>query len=108
MKKFIIIQVSVDSPSMDDDGIDAGLGFGLASRKGYDTLEEAKAEQKAIAEDTLADLSECYGIGEEDCETSVEGEIEDYSDTNGDVEVVFWDHGYELNRTIFRIQEVEF
>ena len=106
MKKFVIIQASVDMPSMDDDGIDGGLGFGLASPRAYDTLEEAKAEQKAIAEDTLADLSECYGIGEE--EVSIEGEIEDYSDTNGDVEVVFWDEGYELNRTIIRIQEVEF
>lgn len=106
MKKFVIIQASVDMPSIEDDGIDGGLGFGLASPRLYDTLEEAKKEQQEIAKDTLADLSECYGVGEEDVSTT--GEIEDYSDTNGDVEVVFYDDYYELNRTIIRIQEVEF
>lgn len=105
MKKFILIQASVDQPSIEDDGIDGGLAFGLASPKLYDTLEEAQKAQMEFAEETLESMNECYGIGEED--VSIEGAIEDYSETNGDVEVAYYDDGYELNRTIVRIQEVE-
>ena len=106
--KYIILQASFDGPSYDDDGLDGSLNFGLASPKLFETLDEAKKEQQEIAKDTLADLSECYGITDEDCDTSIEGEIDDYSDTSGDVEVNFWDHGYLINSTIIRIQEVEF
>ena len=110
MKKFFLIQASIDMPSVEDDGIDAGLWFGLASPKLYDTKEEAQKAQKEFAEQTLADLRECYGLDDEDCDSYTEGDIEDYTETTGEVDVVFYDtdSGNELNRTTIKIEEVEF
>ena len=41
MKKYLIHFMSVDAPSVEDDGIDAGTGFGIHPQT-FDSKEEAE------------------------------------------------------------------
>ena len=108
MKKFVINFMSIDMPSVDDDGVTSGTNFGVI-QKGFDSKEEA---EKYLIEELIpgdkADLEECYGFDDEECEPDVELEVEE--GTYGRKELNVYDKfdGELRNSTIYDITEVEF
>ena len=107
MKKYLIHFMSVDAPSVEDDGLSDGSNFGIYE-KVYDTREEAEKGLEELIEQDKADLEECYGLNEEeeDWEPTVEIEIED--GRYGRKELIAYDGCNELNTTIYEIVEVNF
>jgi len=110
MKKYLIHIMSVDGPTAEDDGLEAGLGGGIHN-KVFDSKEDA---QKYLEEELIpaekADLEECYGFNEED---------EDFEPTvDISVENGMWDRRIivvtdkfdctELNTTVYSVVEVDF
>lgn len=109
MKKFVIIQASVDGPTMDDDGLTSCLGFGLASNKLFDTKEEAEKELvENIIPTDMADLKECYLGDEEDEELEERYDFLAEDGMWGRKELNVYDGCDIINSTAYDIQEVEF
>ena len=109
MKKYLIQFMSVDTPSVEDDGVSAGTGFGIHSQA-FDSKEEAQKylEETLIPEDQ-ANLEDCYGITDDpELADNYEFSVEDGS--YGRKQLVVYDafDGNELNTTIYDIAEVEF
>ena len=113
MKKYLIHFMSIDAPSVEDDGIGDGSNFGIYE-KTFNTREEAEKGLEELIEQDKADLEECYGLNEEecyglneeDCDSNIEIEIE-----NGRYdrkELIAYDGCDELNTTIYEIVEVNF
>lgn len=109
MKKYLIQFMSVDTPSVEDDGVSAGTGFGIHPQA-FDSKEEAQRylEETLIPEDQ-ANLEDCYGITD-DPELADNYEFSIENGTCGRKELVVHDNfdGRELNTTIYDIAEVEF
>lgn len=107
MKKFLIHFMSIDAPSVEDDGISAGTGFGIHN-KVFDSKEEAEKGLEELMLEDKAELEECFGFNEEeeDWEPSVEIEIEDGS--YGRKQLTVYDGCNEINTTIYEIVEMEF
>lgn len=109
MKKYLIQFMSVDVPSVEDDGVSAGTGFGIHPQA-FDSKEEAQKylEETLIPED-LANLEDCYGITD-DPELADNYEFSVENGTFGRKELVVYDafDGRELNTTIYEVVEVEF
>ena len=110
MKKYLIHIMSIDGPTAEDDGLEAGLGGGVCP-KTFDSEEEAKKylEEVLIPQEKSA-LEECYGFNEED---------EDFEPTvDIFVENGMWDRRIivvtdkfdctELNTTVYSVVEVDF
>jgi len=109
MKKYLIHFMSVDTPSVEDDGIDAGTGFGILD-KTFDTKEDAEKylEETLIPEDQ-ANLEDCYGITDDpELADSYEFSVEDGSYDRKQLVVYDKFDGNELNTTIYEVVEVEF
>ncbi len=107
MKKYLIHFMSVDMPSVEDDGMSDGTNFGV-HKETFNTREEAeKGLEKLIAEDK-ADSEECYGLNDDDCESNVEIEIENGRYDRKELVVYDTITGNEINTTIYEIVEVEF
>lgn len=109
MKKYLIHFMSVDTPSIDDDGVSAGTGFGIHPHA-FDSKEEAQKylEETLIPEDQ-ANLEECYGITDDPELADKYGfSVED--DNYDRKQLVVYDafYGNELNTTIYEVAEVEF
>ena len=102
MKKFVIVQASVDQPTADDDGAMNAIGFGLSDGKLYDTKEDANMARMRIMGEDLTDMAENCLTNED----GYEGEIE--SGVNGEMEVNFYYNGDIVNSTRYRIEEVNF
>ena len=108
MKKYVILLGSVDAPSIADDDIDFGVNFNVHQQL-FDSREEAEKylEDVLIPEDK-ANLEECYGFNDEDCEPTVEIEIENGKD--GCKRLVVYDKvdATEINTTVYGTVEVEY
>ena len=109
MKKYLIHFMSIDTPSIEDDGIDAGTNFGLLD-KTFDTKEDAEKylEEVLIPEDQLSKES-CYGIDEdEELAENYEFSVENGSYDRKQLIVYDTYSGNELNTTIYEVVEVNF
>jgi len=108
MKKYLIHFMIVDTNSIEDEGAGDGTNFGVHPQA-FNSKEEAQKylEETMIPEDK-ANLEECYGFDDEDCEPTVEIEIENGRHDRKEL-VVYdkWDRN-EINTTIYEIVEVEF
>lgn len=111
MKKYLIHFMSVDTPSVDDDGVSAGTNFGIYPQA-FDSKEEAQKylEETLIPEDQ-ANLEDCYGITDDpELADNYEFLVEDGS--YGRKELVVCDRSFggiwELNTTIYEVVEMEF
>ena len=112
MKKYLIHFMSIDTPSVEDDGVSAGANFGIHPQV-FDSKEEAQKylDETLIPEDQ-ANLESCYGIDEDpELADNYEFSVEDCSydrkqlvvyDTNGGCA------NNEINTTIYEVVEVEF
>ena len=109
MKKYLIHFMSIDSPSVDDDGVSAGTNFGIHPQP-FDTKEQAEEylEKEMIPQDQ-ANLESCYGIDEEpELADNYEFSVENAS--YGRKQLVVYDtHSRnEINTTIYEVVEVNF
>ena len=109
MKKYLIQFMSVDMPSIEDDGISAGTGFGIHPQA-FNSKEEAdKYLDEVMIPDDKANLESCYGIDDDpDLADNYEFSVENGS--YGRKQLVVYDNysGNELNTTIYEVVEVEF
>lgn len=100
MKKFIIMSMTMDATTCDDDGLFNACSFDLVGSRACDTLEEAIEVRNQTIETDFADFQELWK--EEDGYSFDEGYLgnDKYLDVyyNGDV----------INETIYKIREVEF
>jgi len=108
MKKYLIHFMSIDMPSVDEDGVTSGTNFG-AFGKIYNTKEEAEKDlEKFIAEDKT-DLESCYGIDDEpELADNYNFKIEKGNYERKELNVYDTRTGYLINSTIYEIMEVEF
>ena len=109
MKKYLIHFMSVDSPSIDDDGVSAGTNFGIHPQP-FNSKEEAEKylTETMIPEDQ-ANLKACYGIDEEpELAENYEFSVEKASYDRKQLVVYDTDTGNEINTTIYEVVEVEF
>ena len=107
MKKYLIHFMSVDTPSVEDDGIGDGTNFGVYE-KTFNSKEEAEKGLEELMEADKEDLESCYGLDDEDCDPTVEIEIEDGRYDRKELVVYDAIDGNEINVTIYEIVEVEF
>ena len=109
MKKYLIQFMSVDMPSIEDDGVSSGTSFGIHPQA-FGSKEEAQKylEETLIPEDK-ANLEDCYGITE-DPELADNYEFSVENASYGRKQLVVYDKfdGNEINTTIYDIAEVEF
>ena len=112
MKKYLIHFMSIDTPSVEDDGVSAGTNFGIHPQV-FDTKEQAEEylEKEMIPQDQ-ANLESCYGIDEEpDLADNYEFSVEEAGYDRKQLVVYDAIGGNacnELNTTIYEIVEVEF
>ena len=109
MKKYLIHFMSVDAPSIEDDGISAGANFGIHPQP-FDSKEQAEEylEKEMIPQDQ-ADLEACYGIDEEpELAENYEFSVENASYDRKQLVVYDTDTGNEINTTIYEVVEVNF
>ena len=109
MKKYLIQFMSVDMPSIEDDGISAGTGFGIHPQA-FNSKEEAdKYLEEVLIPEDQANLEDCYGITDEP-ELAENYEFSVENGSYGRKQLVVYDNysGNELNTTIYEVVEVEF
>ena len=108
MKKYLIHFMSVDMPSVEDDGLDAGTGFGVYN-KAFDSKEDAeKFLMETLIPEDKANLEECYGFNDEDCEPYVDIDIEDGCYDRKLLVVTDKFDCTEINTTVYEVVEVDF
>lgn len=112
MKKYLIHFMSIDSPSIEDDGVSAGTNFGIHPQP-FNSKEEAeKYLTGTMIPEDQANLEDCYGITDEpELAENYEFSIEDAS--YGRKQLVVYDAiggraSNEINTTIYEIVEVNF
>jgi len=101
MKKFIIMSMSIDEVTADDDGVFNSCAFGLVGSRALDTKAEAEEIRDQTIEQDKEDLE--YNFTEEDGYTL---EVEDGSYDDKELNVYY--NGDLVNSTRYRIEEVEF
>ena len=106
MKKYLIHFMSVDTPSVEDDGIGCGTNFGVYPQA-FNSKEEAeKYLEEVMIQEDKANLEECYSFNDEECGPIVEIENGLYDRR----ELVVYDK-FDMNEIytiIYEIVEVEF
>ena len=112
MKKYLIQFACLDGPTMDDDGVEAGLNFDLIEEEGKVKLFGSREEAENYIQTTLipeerADLEDSYGITEEpeladDYEFSIE------RDRRERPELVVYSYGEIIYSVIYSVKEIEF
>ena len=107
MKKYLIHFMSIDMPSVEDDGVTNGTNFGIYE-KTFNSKEEAEKGLEELMAEDQADLEGCYGFDDEDCDPTVEFEIENGTYERKELNVYDKFDGYLINSTIYEIVEVEF
>ena len=103
MKKFIIMSMTMDGTTCDDDGIYSACNFELVGSRACDTLQEAIEVRDQTIETDLEDFQSLWV--EEDgysYDTGKMGEAED-----ADVYIDVYYNGEIVNETIYKIREVE-
>ena len=107
--KYLIHFMTVDTPSVEDDGVGAGTNFGIHPQA-FNTKEEAEEylEKEMIPQDQ-ANLEECYGITE-DPELAENYLFEVENGSYGRKELVVYDTATnnEINTTVYEIVGVKF
>lgn len=99
MKKFIIMSMTMDATTCDDDGIFNACTFDLVGSRACDTLEEAIAVRDETIE---TDLEDFQGIWVE--EDGYSYDVRDLG-TNRYINVYY--NGEVINKTIYKIKEIE-
>lgn len=108
MKKYLIHFMSIDMPSVEDDGVTNGTNFGVYE-KTFNSKEEAEKGLEKLMADDQANLEECYGITEDpDLADNYNFEVENGSYERKELNVYDAHDGYLINSTIYEIVEVEF
>lgn len=97
MKKFIIMSMTMDATTCDDDGIFSACNFDLVGSRACDTLEEAIVVRDETIE---TDLEDFQGIWL--------GYSYDVGDLGNDRYIEVYYNGKVINETIYKIREVEF
>ena len=100
MKKFIIMSMSMDDTTCNDDGIFSACNFDIVGTRACDSLEEAIAVRDETIETDLADFQELWS--EED------GYSFDVGNLGNDKYLDVYYNGEVVNETIYRIRGVEF
>ena len=101
--------MSVDTPSVEDDGVSAGANFGIHPQL-FDSKEEAEKylTETMIPEDQ-ANLEDCYGITDDpELAENYEFSVENGSYDRKQLIVYDTDTGNALNTTIYEVVEVNF
>lgn len=107
MKKYLIHFMSIDMPSVEDDGVTNGTNFGVHPQA-FNTKEEAKKGLEELMADDQANLEDCYGIADEpELADNYNFEIENDSYERKELNVYDAHDGYLLNSTVYEIAEVE-
>lgn len=107
MKKYLI-QMCVDVPSIEDDGVCGGADFRV-HKQAFNSKEEAEKYLKEVMiPEDKANLEECYGLNGEDFEPPVEISVEDGTHDRKELIVYDKDTRNEINTTIYEIVEAEF
>ena len=104
MKKFIIMSMTVDGATCDDDGFTNCASFDLVGTRACETLEEAVEVRNQTIETDLADFQSLWV--KEDGYSYEAGMMGD--DPASDVYVDVYYKGEVINETIYKIREVEF
>jgi len=108
MKKYLIHFMSIDGPTAEDDGLEAGLGGGICP-KTFDSKEEAeKYLEEVMIPDDKASLEECYGLNDEECEPYADISVENGMWGRRILVVTDKDDCTEVNTTVYSIVEAEF
>lgn len=107
MKKYLIHFMSIDMPSVEDDGMSDGTNFGIYE-KTFNSKEEAEKGLEELMAEDKADLESCYGLDDEDCDPTVEIEIENGRYDRKELVVYDKFDGTEINTTVYEIVEVNF
>ena len=108
MKKYLIHFMSVDMPSVEDDGVTNGTNFGVY-KKTFNSKEEVEKGLEELMAEDQANLESCYGIDEDkELAKNYNFEIENGSYERKELNVYDAHDGYLLNSTIYEIVEVNF
>ena len=99
MKGYIIMSMSIDGPTADDDGVFSASNFGLCSTLVHKSKEESKETCRKVVEADLESLKGSFDDEEYSYEIEEDGNIT-FS--------VYAEDGELLNTTIYKIEEVEF
>ena len=99
MKKFIIMSMTMDATTCDDDGIFNACTFDLVGSRACDTLEEAIAVRDETIE---TDLEDFQGIWAEE-----DGYSYDVRDLGKDRYIDVYYNGEVINKTIYKIRKIE-
>ena len=108
MKKYLIHSMSIDMPSVEDDGVANGTNFDVYA-KIFNTKEEAEKGLEELMAEDKADLEGCYGITD-DPELADNYSFKVEAGNYGRTELNVYDthNSSLLNSTIYEIVEVEF
>ena len=98
MKGYIIMSMSIDGPTADDDGVFSASNFGLCSTLVHRSREESRETCRKVVEADLESLKDTF-----DDDYSYEIEEDDNITLS-----VYAEDGELLNTTIYKIEEVEF
>ena len=108
MKKYLIHFMSIDMPSVEDDGVTSGTNFGVYE-KTFNSKEEAEKGLEELIADDKANLEDCYGINDDpEIADNYNFDIENGCYNRKELNVYDTHDGYLLNSTIYEIVEVEF
>ena len=103
MKRFIIMSMTVDGATCDDDGFTNCANFDLVGTRACETLEEAIEVRDQTIETDLADFQGLWV--EEEGYSYDTGKLGD--DPMSDVYIDVYYNGEVINETIYKIREIE-
>lgn len=104
MKKFIIMSMTMDATTCDDDRIFSACNFDLIGTRACDTLQEAIEVRDQTIETDLEDFQGLWV--EEDGYSYDTGKMGDRPEADVYIDVYY--NGEVVNETIYKIREVEF
>ena len=109
MKKFIIMSMTIDGPTADDDGVFCAGNFGLVGTLALNTRQEAEEVLEQTRDTDMADFEDLYEINPDDEAESESGYTVFKEDgCNGEKELNVYYLGDIVNSTRYKIEEVEF
>lgn len=103
MKKYIILSMTVDGATCEDDGFTNCANFDLVGTRACETLEEAIEVRSQTIETDLADFGGLWT--EEDGYSYDSGLLGDGPSSDAYVDVYY--NGEVINETIYKIRRIE-
>lgn len=100
MKKYIILSMTVDGATCEDDGFTNCASFDLVGTRACETLEEAIEVRNQTMETDLADFKEFWP-------EEGEGYSYDIGDLGNDKYIDVYYNSEIINETIYKIREIE-